>query len=172
MKNYLSQLLTPQIPEDIGSIYEEWTFFENVREKRSRVWYFIVSLVLGLLILYAVLTMNFLFAIILVLAALIFIVQFFEHPKSLQVRIGEDGIILDNRFYSYRDLKSFWIIYEPPMSKYLYIDFKNQMKKSLSIPLESANPLKVREALLNYLGEDLTRDDEESEEILSAMFRF
>jgi hypothetical protein len=167
----LKLLLTPQLPEDIGEVFLEWTFPEYAKSIRSRLWYLVGAAILGLLVLYAVLTVNYLFAVILVLAVLIILYQYFQEARRILVKIGEDGIILDNKFYPWKILKSFWFAYEPPTIKYLYIETNRQVQRYLPVPLEDINPLTIREILLNYLDEDLEKDDEELDDTLARILK-
>lgn len=170
MKSYLKTLAAPQLPEDIGEVFIEWSFPEFVKQNKGKWWYIVVSAIIGLFLLYAVLTANMLFAVILVLGVFVIVFQYFQAPRPVPVIIGEDGIIVDSKFYPYKILKSFWIIYEPPQVKYLYLDFKNSVKKSLPIPLEDINPLVVREALLNFIDEDIEKEDEDFDETFARIF--
>ncbi|KKU49315.1 MAG: hypothetical protein UX68_C0001G0063, partial [Parcubacteria group bacterium GW2011_GWA2_46_9] len=70
-----------------------------------------------------------------------------------------------------KDLKSFWIIYEPPEVKMLYFDFKNAWRPRLPIPLQDENPIEVRRLLLKYLEEDLSRESEPTSDALSRLLR-
>ncbi|MFH0987812.1 MAG: hypothetical protein V1763_00380 [Parcubacteria group bacterium] len=171
MKSYLKALINPELPEDIGNVHAEWSFPEFIQHRPSKWWYLGTGAVLVAMLIYAVVTANFLFAIILVLAAFVTVYQFFQTPRGLQVKIGQDGVIVDRRFYPYRDLQSFWIIYEPPVAKLLYLDFKNKFRKSLPVPLEESNPLQVREALLNYLEENFEEEDERLDETIGRMLK-
>lgn len=167
----LKQMLTPYVPEDIGQIYQRWEFPEFVNEKKSKKWLIGVSALVLALIIYAIISANLLFAMILAISVFIVILQGFQDPRPVEVSVGEDGIVVGNKFYPYRALASFWIVYEPPRSKYLYLDFKNSVKKSLPIPLEEANPLEIRAALLNHLDEDIEKEGEELDEIFSRLFK-
>lgn len=170
MKTYLKVLFSPQMPEDIGNIAIQWKFREYIEREKGKAWYFVVVGLLVALIAYAVLTTNVLFAVILVLAVFTIVFQNLQPAREIPVVIGEDGIIVDKSFYPYKMLKSFWLIYDPPEIKYLYLDFKSSVRKSLAIPLEDANPLELREALLNFIEEDLQHEEEELDEILARMF--
>ncbi|NQT50075.1 hypothetical protein HQ571_05250 [Candidatus Kuenenbacteria bacterium] len=169
MKNYLKYLASPNVPSDVGEVFVNWEFPEYTEKRRSKAWYISVSVILALLILYAVLIGNYLFAIILVLGVFTVVYQYFEAPRSVPVVLAEDGIIIDREFFPYKAIKSFWLIYEPPDVKYLYLSFHSNLKRNLPIPLENANPLKIREALLTYLDEDLEKDEEEFSEVFSRM---
>ena len=169
MKTFLKNLADPPLPEDIGEVHVEWSFPEYVRRDKGKWWYIIVSILVGLCLLYAVLTENVLFAVILILGLFVIISQYFQAPRQIPVVIGEDGVIIDRKFYPHKVLKSFWIIYEPPDVKYLYIDFRNSVSKSLPVPLEDINPLMVREVMLNYLEEDLEKEEEDFDETFARM---
>jgi len=168
MKNFLAELLTPQIPDDIGQIHMSWEFPEFVPRPKTKRWYAVVGGVLAIFLFYAIWTANFLFAVIIFLSVFIAVFQYFEPRRMLSVVIGEDGVIVDRKFYPYRSLNNFAIIYNPPMLKYLYLDFKKGVGGNLAVPIEEANPLELREILLNYLEEDLERDEVDFKEALAV----
>ena len=160
------------MPEDIGAIKAAWEFTEYPEnESRSWKWYAIVGTGFVGCMIYAVMTMNWIFALILVLGAMIMKAQAMRDARRIPVKVGEDGIILDRRFYPYKDLSSFGIVYDPPVMKFLYIDFKGSMSQSVPIPLSDANPLELRNVLLNYLNENLERQEEDFEEIMAKLLK-
>ena len=169
MKTFLQNLVSPQVPDDIGEVHVQWTFPEYIQRARSKTWYFVVIVLVGLALLYSIWTMNILFAVILVLGTFIIIFQSFQAPRNVPVVEGQDGVILDKTYYPYKILKSFWIIYEPPEAKYLYLNFKTTIRKNMPIPLNDVNPIKLREMLLNYIEEDIEKDDEDFDETFSRM---
>jgi len=171
MKKFLMRLVAPYLPDDIGSVHIQWEFPEFVIMPRSRAWNIVAFIILALLVVYAVYTANFLFAMILALCTFILVYQFFQKPRPIPVVIAEDGVIIDKKFYPYKILKDFYIIYEPPFSKYLYLEFKNQLRNKLPVPLEDINPLQVREALLNYLDENIEMNEEGGGEAFSRILR-
>lgn len=156
---------------DIGEIHLAWEFPEFVQHKRGKWWYIIAAIILAGFVFYSVMTSNFLFVVILLLGVFVLIYRFLQGPRPVTVKIGQDGILVDRKLYPYKELKSFWLIYEPPTIKYLYFDFKNRLKKHLPVPLEDINPLQVRESLLNYLEEDLEKEEEGFSETLSRFLR-
>jgi len=171
MKEFLTKLVVPQVPENIGTVHINWQFPEYVNRRKTVLWYVIVAGALAFCLIYAIATANYLFAVIMGISAFILVFQQFQAPRSIPVVLGEDGIIIDRRFYPYKTLKSFSIIYEPPQSKYLFLDFQSGVKGSMSVPLEDMNPLTVREVLLNYIEENLERDSESFHETFEKMIR-
>ncbi|MEK7512230.1 MAG: hypothetical protein AAB575_04425 [Patescibacteria group bacterium] len=169
MKKFLMRLVAPYLPDDIGSVHIQWEFPEFTSIKRSRAWNAAAFIVLAFLVVYAVWTANFLFAMILALCTFILVYQYFQKPRPIPVVVAEDGVIVDKQFYPYKVLKDFYIIYEPPYSKYLYLEFKNKLRNNLPIPLEDMNPIQVRETLLNYLDENLEKDEESGGEAFGRL---
>jgi hypothetical protein len=90
---------------------------------------------------------------------------------NIKLNIREDGLEIGRNFYSYRDLNNFWIIYQPPEVKKIYVSFKSRIAAPLVISLENQNPLKIRKTLLEYLPEDLEKEEEPASDSLSRTFK-
>jgi hypothetical protein len=169
---FLKRMIAPDLPEDIGNVHLEWTFREYPdTESRTRLWYTVMGLIFALCMFYAIFTSNWIFALILILSGFIMIAQHFRDARQIPVKIGEDGIIVDRKFYPYKEMDSFGIIYDPPVYKFLYLDMRNGIRSSLPVPMESVNPLQLREVLLNYLSENLQRQEEDFDEIMAKLLK-
>jgi hypothetical protein len=154
-----------------GKIIAAWAFPEFVKYQRTAVWYTITVIAGALCFFYGIFTRNFLFSLIVVMVALIFFLYHIKHPLNIKFAITEDGIGLGNAFYLWKDLQSFWIIYEPPEVKQLYLQTKRFFPGALSVPLEKENPVKVRAALLKYLPEDSTKTTELASDTFSRILK-
>ncbi len=144
----------------MNQISFRWDFPAYIKHSRSLVWHIIAGLVLAGFLVYALADSNFLFAAILLLFAFIFLFQDRNDPIVKQCIISSKGINIDGNLAEFSDLKKFWMIYEPPKSKNLYLDFQSGLKPRLTIPLEDQNPVIIREFLLQYIDEDLERQAE------------
>jgi hypothetical protein len=154
-----------------GKVLAEWTIPEYIKYRRTLTWWIVAGGIGIALLIHALVTSNFLFVIILLLIGLIVFVHERRHPDDIEFMILEGGIAFGDRFYAYKELKSFWIIYEPPATKLLYLETDHVFRKELPIHLEEQNPLLVRKVLLNFLDEDLDREEESTEERLARLFR-
>ncbi len=168
----LKNFFTPTVPEDIGKVFLGWEFPEVEDRQIGKLQAVGLTILLAGVLIYAVMTSNFLFAMIIVLSVFIIIFQYFRPTAKIRIQLSEDGVLIDEKFYPYKVLQSFWMIYEPPQIKYLYLDFKNGLKKSLPIPLQDINPLKVREILQNFIPEDFEREEVEFDEIFAKMIKY
>lgn len=149
-----------QQSKDTGKTLAEWQFPEFTKYNRNRRWYIIASIVVALLLIYAIATANILFAMIIVIATVIFVLNQKKEPKNISFKITEEGIVVDETLYEWSEIKNFWIIYEPPQVKNLYFEFKSLMLPRLPIPLQNQDPVKIREILLDYIDEDIEREGE------------
>jgi len=165
-KEVLSEAEAP-----IGIARHLWVIPEYDVHERSRNWYLSVGIMGIVLIALAVWYQNFLGAILVLLVAVIIVTRSYREPIQLRVAIYDNGIMIGEAFYPYGDLKSFWIIYEPPHVKTLYLDFQSQWRPRLPIPFGEMSPLDIRNTLLKYLEEDLSKESEPTSDALARYFR-
>ncbi|MFZ5365238.1 MAG: hypothetical protein ACOZBH_03540 [Patescibacteria group bacterium] len=154
-----------------GKILIDWDFPEYYQYARSKKWYIAAAILIMFFLTYAIWVKNILFAIILVLAAFISVLQQFQKPKQLTAAVTDMGIMVGDKLYPYAEIKKFWIIYNPPMAKLMYLDFNNPLKKTLPVPLEKVDPVKLREILNRYLKEDLEKEEEELGDRMARVFK-
>ena len=156
---------------DHGKTLVSWQIDEYQHYQRGVGWYVGAALVGGGLLVYALFTLNFLFALILVIFGIILAMTAGAKPRRIPVSITEDGMEIGHRFIPWKDARCFWIIYEPPEVKNLYLDFKSPIRPHLSLCLEQTDPNVVRRSLLPYVEEDLTKEDEPLTDFLARVMK-
>lgn len=150
--------ITPDV--NIGKIHHEWTVLEYEQHQRNLTWY-IIMLIAGLLLVgYALFTGNLIFALIIILSAIILFLQSQQHPHKIPFRIAEFGVIVNTRFYPYSELEDFYIIYNPPEVKMLFIETKSSLRPRLRVPLMDEDPNEIRFTLREFLPENIKKEDE------------
>ena len=105
------------------------------------------------------------------MAAIVFYLNYRREPDQVIFKITEDGVESDGRFFSYDQMKSYFIIYRPPEIMYLFIEFKSITKPRLNIPLLNQNPLQIRRILAEYIQEDLEKEDEPLSNYLTRILK-
>ncbi len=156
---------------DVGIVIAAWDAFEFAPAERSKQWYIIAGAVGLFMLLYALFTANFVFALIVVMFAVIMLIQDIKKPEQVKAAVTNLGVVFGQAFYPFDEIKDFSIAYNPPDVKYLYIGFQSRIKPMLSIPLENVNPNKVREALLPYVFENLKREGESLTDSLRRVYK-
>jgi len=156
---------------NLGDIVYSWSVKEYEKFDRSRRWYVLMAIIAIALIAYAVISANYLFALIVVLFGIIISLQEMNEPVEVDFAISETGIVVGTKYFPFSELEKYWIIYNPPEVKTLYFEPKNIIKHRLSIPLLDADPLLIRSYLNQYLLEDLETEQEPLSDRLGRLLK-
>lgn len=163
--------------------FASWSVPEYQHYHRSKQWYLGAAIAAAVLLFFSFFSVRlfppfffyepkYLFIIVIVLVALVIIMTDGREPDYVGFGITDDGIVIGRRFFDYDEIRNFSIIYKPQQGvRRLYFEFHSPLKPRLSIPLTDVNPLKIRDFLLNYLEEDLTRETEPLSEQFSRRFK-
>ncbi|MFA5109364.1 MAG: hypothetical protein WC458_02380 [Patescibacteria group bacterium] len=164
--------------------YLRWSVPEYRSPKRSRNWYLIASIFILICLFFCFFTFrawhlvflglsaNFLFALIIIIAAIIMIINENRPPLMVDIELGPEGVKIGQKFYDYDAFKNFSVLYKPKQSvKNLYLEFKGSVRPRLSIPLRRLEALNVRNFLIKYLEEDLERTDIPLSEQLTKLLK-
>lgn len=148
-----------------------WAFPEFKQHEHSRkwwIWFIVIDLAL---LLFALFTTNFLFALIIVIITGIIIFREYHGAEEVTCSIADDGIGVNDRLYEWREIENFWFAYEPPEVKELYFKFKSFFSPSLTIPLQEENPIEIRKFLSQYIEEDLEKEGEPTSDALGRVLK-
>jgi len=149
-----------------------WMISEYEQPLRTRNWYIGAISVAVVFLIFAIISKNFLFAVIIIISALIYILHDGSQPMKVLFAVEKEGIKIGRKFYDFDEIATFAVVYKPKMNvKNLYFEFKNVFQHRLSIPLLDVDPIHVREILLRFLKEDLERTDMPLSESLARLFR-
>ncbi len=149
-----------------------WEIDETKKYPRDKKWYIIAGIIAVGLIVYALFTKNYFFALIIILASGLIIYFDNEPVKRILFTIKYNGFQVANTFFDFQSVRNFYIIYKPNEDvKKLFVEFKNPIKHRLSIELENQDPIEIRNYLLQYLDEDLEKENEPISEGLAKIFR-
>lgn len=144
----------------LGDILFEWDIPEYEENNRPKSWLIFMLVIAFSLILYAIFTNNYLFSLVIILFSIIIFLQSIQKPIFLPFKITNLGVVLNNRFYKYAELRDFYIIYNPKENlKMLFLE-TNGLKPKLRIPLIKMEPIEIRKTLENFLEENLDIEEE------------
>jgi hypothetical protein len=168
----------------ISAQYLEWQVPEYRRPERGRNWYITAGILMLLLLFFCFfgfqgwrpvflgLTSNFLFALIIIVAAIVTLINDSRMALMVDVALGPEGVKVGQRFYDYGEFKNFAVLYKPKQSvKQLYFEYKAGLRPRLSLPLRRLEALTVRNFLIKYLDEDLDRTEIPLSEQLTRLLK-
>ena len=156
---------------DWGKNLMEWKVMEFVKHEHTELWYIMAGLIVALILLYSYVTANFLFALIIVLTVVIIFIYETKEPKTLPVIIWEDGVQVGSKFYDYDNLDGFYLIYKPNVVKKLYLEPRANLRYDVDILIDDQDPVKIREILLEYLPENLSKETEPISDALGRVLK-
>jgi hypothetical protein len=156
---------------NVGDIVFEWSLKEYEKHDRNRRWYIVMGILFASLLLYAILSANNMFALIIILFVIILFLQNLKEAPQVAFFITETGVILGDKYYPFSELQDFWIIYEPPMVKNLYFSTGSLIKHRISVPLLDNDPRPIRVFLSSCLEENLDEEEEPLTEKFARMFK-
>ncbi len=157
---------------DPGEVLLRWEFSEFEMHARSVRWYIIAGIFILLILAFAYYDKNPLFAIIIILVMLTFAISEYRGADTHVFAITQDGLLVEQAFYPYADIKNFFLIYQPPRVKMLYFDPKSIARPLIGIPLGDQDPNAVRKILATFIPEDLDQEDEPMSDFLGRLFKF
>lgn len=166
-------MITPELQRRLAEQQDSfvWEAPAYDRYERGPRWYALMGIVALLLVGYAVWTTNYLFAFLILLAAIILVLAGNEHPPKVLVQVGHNGLVWDGDYLSFDDIRHFALVYQPPEVKVLYVQPNSALRPRMRIHLGEQDPVALREHLKQYASEDLSLKDEHASDMLARLFR-
>ena len=92
-------------------------------------------------------------SIFLMLASVVLLLYSKQKPTVSKIIVGQTGVLVDDIMYHYKDLKSFWIEYNPGGPKELSLESAKWYMPYVKVLLSGQNPVEVRSLIVNFLPE-------------------
>ncbi len=105
-------------------------------------------------ILVAIFQKNIISTVFFTLLGIVVILNAYKKPRLSSFEINPAGIKINERFFIYNSLQSFWIEYDNKLGiKELSLQIKKWYLPYVKIPITEQNPVQIRLALLEFLPE-------------------
>ncbi|OGF89435.1 hypothetical protein A3I27_01535 [Candidatus Giovannonibacteria bacterium RIFCSPLOWO2_02_FULL_43_11b] len=147
-----------------------WEAEEFEHHEKGKDWFWAVGIVTFGFFALAIILQNYLFAIMVLIGGFAVALHGSKKPKIIHFAITSRGVTVDKVLYTYDNLKYFWINYDPPHIRDLYLISNKTFQPQITIPLWNIDPNEIREHLLKFLEE---KEIEESLfDTIARFFRF
>ena len=147
-----------------------WETEEFEHREKNKDWYWSVGIVTVGFFALAIILENYLFAILVVMGGFTVAMYGSKKPKVVRFAITSRGIMTGDVLYPYDNIEYFWIHYDPPHVRSLYLVSKKMLQTQIIIPLGHTDPNEVRECLIKFAEE---KEIEESLfDTIARFFRF
>lgn len=138
------------IKENPHISWEAPSFYYNPQKRYLSLT--IIALLVGAIAL-LVFRYDTLTSIFMIVASLVLILYGKQKPIASKIKIDQSGILVDDRMYYYKDLKSFWIDYNPGGPREFSIESMKWYMPYIKVLLNEQNPIEVRSLVINFLPE-------------------
>jgi len=129
-----------------------WTGPEYIHREKGTEWYSAVAIVSLGIIVSAILLENYIFAVFVLFATFTLVLFASKKPRTIEVKINDQGILCDKYFYPFSVIESFWVE-ENVVHQKLILKSKKILMPYISLPIPQDKTPETREFLRNYLTE-------------------
>ena len=144
---------SPYIQQFPDNVIVRWRGPEFERYPHDKQLYLGALGVLSVIIVYAIFTDSILMAIVFILIALTGYLYFRQPQTVTDFAITYDGMVVGRNIYSFDDMDSFWIIYEPPHTRVISFRVRGYFRPYLRVPLHQVDPVIVLRELARFIPE-------------------
>lgn len=131
-----------------------WQTLEYQIRPHGSDWFWAVGIIAISASVTAVLLKNFLFAILIIVAAFALLLQAIRKPRLIQFTINQNAVTAGQVAYPFSSLQSFWLDETNPAAVQLLLKSKNLTAMLIAIPLGDTEPQAVRDFLSPRLPEE------------------
>jgi hypothetical protein len=131
--------------------------FEKVY--RGKNWYAGLIVITGSLIAFAFYTNNPMFIVLISLAVATLLVRHKTKPHPIDFAISKKGVVIENRLFEFRDLKSFCFIDLPADKKELVLLSGKKFMPALKMIVTGQNEEELKKTLLEHIPENETYEE-------------
>ena len=157
--------------DQLSEVVFSWQHPDYVLYHKDKWWYILSLVIVILAVAGSIWQKNYTFAAFLVMFYLVVLLYENRPPEPVDFIVTPVGIKSGEKFYYWRQIDHFYIVYKASGIKNLYIEFKNVLNGRLVIPLDGQNAIAVRDYLLRFISEDLEREAEPISEQLRRLLK-
>jgi len=155
--------------KDFGREVISWQAPEFAEHNRGKWWIFCMTIIAISLIIYGILAESVIFSIVIILLVGVFFLTHNQKPKIVKIALTNTGIIFANRFFPFEDIRTFWIIYNPPEIKTLNLRMNRGVFKEIAIQLGDRDAAEIRAFLSTEIPEWKNRKETLSEILIRVL---
>ncbi len=134
-------------------IIMDWQAPEFEVYEKSFWWYIVAAALDIAIVIYALISNNPIMAITFILVGIVGYIYLQKDPRIIHFAITPNGIITGNEIYSFENIDSFWIFYDPPHTKILSLHTKAKAFPFVHIPIDDQDPVKIHTIISEYIPE-------------------
>lgn len=140
-----------------GDVLLSWKGISGVSKEKTTGWFVLAGLIILAIVGYFVWQGDwYSIVIISIITAIFYWYYFSAKPTESNYKITTLGIFVNNQFYPFSDIHSFWMVYDTDVQR-LYIAFIKKYLPSLIIDVKNIDIIKLKTELLKIIPEQEKR---------------
>ncbi len=158
--------MTPKPPVDHAKQKEHHgevrhTFYapEFLDYERGMVWYAVAGGISLVILAVGLLNQAITFVIAYLLAMAVYFLLHHTEAKLLEVSVTAYGVRIDGEFFPYNEIKSFWLIWDPPYIADLKLELRRRLHPIRTIHIFGQDPESLRTLLRAHVEEATERGE-------------
>lgn len=153
-----------------GSTVITWRAPEFRELDRGSNWFMTAGIIAVMLVAWAIWQNAYPFAIVVILISGIYFLTHKDRPKEIDIALTSNGILADNKFYSFPEVENFWVIFKPEIDiKTLTITLKTGVIREVTFQLGSQDPAEIRSFLSAHVYELQDRTENFVEKVIRVL---
>lgn len=96
---------------------------------------------------------DILLAVFLMLSSLVLILYANKKPDISKIKVDQAGVSINDKVYYYRELRSFWVDYNPGGQKELSLESRKWYLPHIKVSIEKEDPIELRSLMVNFVPE-------------------
>ncbi len=137
-----------------GTTVLTWRAPEYQEHERGQRWIMTASVGAMIMIAWAIWSDTYTFAAVVILLAGLYFLTHRDKPKDVDISLTTSGILSENQFFPYTNMKEFWILYDPDSNlKTLNISLKSGLVRETTFQLGPQDPMEIRSFLSAHVNE-------------------
>lgn len=135
-----------------------WSAYEHEHVEKSTDWYWALGIITVSVAITSILFRDFLFAVLVVLAAGTLALIARTPPRMANFEISERGIRIDDKLHRYNEVLAFWVEEDHHGKAQLLIDTTKWFSPNLILPIEHIDPAVIRTFLKERVPERFMKE--------------
>ena len=145
----------PTTHQNTKEVFARWSAYEHLHQEKGLDWYWALGIIATSASLTSILFGNVLFALVIVVAAIVLGMMARQAPEIVEFTITELGIRTGDTLHKYDSINAFWVEEGDENTSALLVDTNKALAPHLVIPLsDETDPNDVREILRNFIHEE------------------
>lgn len=140
------------VSPELGEALLEWSAYEHARRKGRPHWFLIPGGIALALVVFGIFTQSYFFSAFIGLAFIVLLLFRQKEAEAISFIITSKGFLINNKFYGFKEMKSFWI-FDRPNLKELSFETTRLLSPFIRVPLGKMDTKEVKSILETVLPE-------------------